>query len=92
MSRVRLQVDYEGEVTAQGSHTAEFGRTASPVCLQPLITLHPPSSRTQERKGFSLGSLRPVHQAGPALFWLCFLCPFSAPPSLRGPGGRKGWR
>lgn len=92
MSRVRLQVDYEGEVTAQGSHTAEFSRTASPMCLQPLITLHPPSSRTQERKGFSLGSLRPVHQAGPALLWLCFLCPFFAPPSLRGPEGRKGWR
>lgn len=51
MSRVRLQVDYEGEVTAQGSHTAEFGRTASPMCLQPLITLHPPAPEHRRGRG-----------------------------------------
>lgn len=71
----KLHVHYRWgsyELIASRNVTAEFGRTASPASLGPLITAYHPAVRTQERKGhwtsLSLGSLRLARQMGPALF------------------------
>lgn len=75
-------------MTAQGSHTAEFSRTASLECLQPLITSAPPAP--EHRRRGSVWESEASASGGASVILAQHYFPHLLP--WEEPGGRRGIR